>query len=79
MFDPGAEHAPAPPENVRDVAQALIAAYIQARQDLVHATWGEDWPAYRAQEVAALRKVHDEADRWAERFTAALERAPTER
>jgi hypothetical protein len=58
-------------ETPRDVVLALVEAYRQAKQDLIHAQWGDAWPRYQRQEAQALRELERECAGWVERWTAA--------
>jgi hypothetical protein len=62
-------------ETPRDVLLALVEAYRQAKQDLIHAQWGDAWPRYQRQEAQALRELERECAGWVERWTAARARA----
>jgi hypothetical protein len=53
------------------VFAALLEAYRQAKQDTIHATWGESWPTHKEREAEELRELHAECERWASRFAAA--------
>jgi hypothetical protein len=72
----GTDEQGGPPcsETPRDVVAALVEAYRQAAQDALHAAWGESWPAWAAQEAAALRALHARCAGWLARFAAAAER-----
>jgi hypothetical protein len=62
------------PETCRDVVAALVEAYREAAQDAIHAAWGESWPAWAAQEAAALGALHARCAGWLARFEAAADR-----
>jgi hypothetical protein len=60
-------------EGPRAVVCALVAAYRQAAQDAIHATWGESWPAHREREAAELEALHGRCAAWVRRFDAAAQ------
>ena len=65
---------PAPGETSADVFRALVEMYWQAGQDAIYAEHGEDWPATSQREVAELRELHADCDRWLARYEAAAQR-----
>ena len=52
----------------------LVDAYVQARQDGIHATWGEGWPKFKKQEAEALMALTIEVKGWYARYREAVER-----
>jgi hypothetical protein len=64
------------PENElpEKVFGALVDAYVQARQDVIHSEWGESWPSFKKQEAEALMELSAEVRLWYARYRAAVER-----
>ena len=52
----------------------LVDAYVEARQDVIHAEWGEDYPAHSKEEAEALVVLASEVRLWYARYAAAVER-----
>jgi hypothetical protein len=53
---------------------ALVDAYVQSRQDVIHSEWGESWPSFKRQEAEALMALTIEVKGWYARYAAAAER-----
>ena len=68
------EPLPAQDELPEKVFGELVDAYVEARQDRIHAEWGEDYPVHSKEEAEALVVLASEVRLWYARYRAAVER-----